>query len=294
MTVDDVDVAQVGFPDHVKKITQQRRGAEDRFDSDVPEHPHELAPGQPQTGGLRAARRRPRVALNPAIFIGPKLKIERAKGHILDLETAIKAFLNTNPYGLAREVDPQTGENVYRVLVKESVPITLSGIIGDAVHNLRSVLDYLACDLIRANGQSNAEHGGLPIRERSKRLKAGTVSKIKGVSAKAERLILRLKGCNGWNTPMFRLNMLDVFDKHNCIVPVAAATVQITAKVGVPGMFVGPEGTIRLLGPGPGGKPLMTDAGVPAQFRRVFPIENNIEIYRSPMGFNEEVQVAVG
>jgi hypothetical protein len=227
-------------------------------------------------------------------LVGPKLKIERAKCHIRELEAAYQAFSYPNPYNLIREVDPNTGENVYRIIVQKDIPIELSTVIGDIVHNLRAVLDYVACDLIRANGDADTTNRGLPIDKRAKRLKPGTVSKIQGVSPKAERLILRLKACDRWNVPMWCLHWLDILDKHNCIVPAAAAVIRIQAKVGVPGMFVGPDGNIRLLGPGPDGKPLLVDAGTPTQFRQIFPVKNNIEVYRSPAGFQEDVQVAVG
>jgi hypothetical protein len=137
----------------------------------------------------RQIRNRPTTNLDPNVFIGPKLKIKRAKGHIDDLEAAIKTFNDGKPYDLVHEVDTNTGENVYRVRVKERVPIDLSTIIGDAVHNLRTVLDYLVCDLIRAHGKIDANNGGLPIDKRAKRHKPGTVGKIKGVTPKAEHLI---------------------------------------------------------------------------------------------------------
>jgi hypothetical protein len=37
----------------------------------------------------------------------------------------------------------------------------------------------------------------------------------------------------------------------------------------------------------------MMDAGTPDQFRRVFPVEDNVEIHRSPAGFNEEIQGSI-
>ena len=224
-------------------------------------------------------------ASNPNLFIGPKLKIERAKRHIQDFEIAVQAFRDTNPYDLIRETDPQTGENVYRMLVKEGVPISLSGFLGDAVHNLRCALDYLICDLIRANGKQPDGNSGFPIKQRTERFKPGRVAKIDRISAKAERLVFRFKGHKSINDALWIIHWLDVIDKHNAIVPVAAANLRVTAKVGVPGMFLGPDGNIRLLGPGPGGVPMLMDAGVPDKFGLVFPLENNIEIYRSPSGF---------
>jgi hypothetical protein len=93
---------------------------------------------------------------------------------------------------------------------------------------------------------------------------------------------------------MWTLHWLDIFDKHNRIATTAAATTQITAMVGVPGMFVGPDGDFRLLGPGPGGRPLMSPAGTPSTFSRQLLMDDYTEVHRSPAGFNEDIQVAIG
>ena len=241
----------------------------------------------------KAHLQRTHLESSATVLAGPKLKIKRAKSHVQELETLAKAFRDSDPYDLIHEVDPKTSENVYRVRVKKDVPVDFSAPLGDAAHNLRCVLDYLVCDLVRA--ANNKPHGGsgFPIKREAKRFKPGNVPKIDGVSPKAERLLLRLKSRNAINQALWVLHMLDIIDKHNSIVTVAAATVPITTKVGVPGMFIGPDGNIRLLGPGPGGVPMMVDAGTPDQFRRVFPLQDNVEIHRSPAGFNEEVKAII-
>ena len=66
--------------------------------------------------------RNPPDGLDPNIFAGPKLKIDRAKCHIEELKTALQAFNQMKPYELTRETDPKTGENVYRVRIKEALP----------------------------------------------------------------------------------------------------------------------------------------------------------------------------
>jgi hypothetical protein len=239
---------------------------------------------------------KPKITLRgfkePSRFLGSKLKIGRAKSHIQNLQTAIEAFNASHPYQLTHEIDPNTGENVYRIRVDKDIPDNWSALIGDAVHNLRTVLDYLVCDLVRGDVDVDAWDKGFPIKERAKRFNSGAVSKIRGVGPKAERLILRLKACERWNMPMWCLHWLDIVDKHNAIVPTTSATVEVQAKVGVPGMFLGPDGNIRLLGSGPGGRPYLIDAGMPVQFQPIMPLKNNIEVYRSPGGFQEEVRIS--
>lgn len=237
--------------------------------------------------------RKPRRG-DPGKFVGPKLKVERAKKHIAELEAAIEAFHSTYPYRVTQNEDPQTGEFVVRVQVEKVVPDALSAVIGDAVHNLRCALDYVVCDLVRAHSDHDGQFRNFPVEKRPKRLKAGSIGKIAGVSAMAERTIIRLTNCNAWHSRMWALHWLDIFDKHNCIVAIAAATTKATAKVGVPGIFVGPDGALRLLSPGPDSIPLLMDAGTPEQFRITSLSEDNVEIYRASGGFEEEIQITFG
>src|SRR5688572_1441682 len=88
---------------------------------------------------------------------GAYIKIERAKEHVQDLETEITAFLGREPYRIVRQDDANTGEQTYRVLVSEDGPLRWGAIIGDVIHNLRTALDHLACQLVLANGGVNID-----------------------------------------------------------------------------------------------------------------------------------------
>ncbi|HTH29284.1 MAG TPA: hypothetical protein VL918_12550, partial [Sphingobium sp.] len=224
---------------------------------------------------------------------------ERAKWFISELRHFSFLFHEQNPFEIISEIDPRTGENVFRVLVKESVPPQVSAIVGDTVHNLRSALDYLIGELALDNGEAPSENFGFPISRRAHRhVQSRRAQKLKGISPRAERLILWLKANERVNAMLWKLNWLDLIDKHNSILLTAASTVQVSAKVGVPGLFVGPDQTLRIAGPGIDGIRLMVDAGTPAKFKRVFPLKDNDEVYRSPAGFVEEVSgtidIAIG
>lgn len=183
------------------------------------------------TGSVFSNKQRRKFQLNPDVLFETKLKIERAKRHIDEFEFVTKAYFDGNPYEIIHEIHPESGENVWRILVKEALPSVMSVIAGDAIHNLRTALDYLVCELIRANGREPHQNAGLTIKNRPENLKPGGIPKIQGISARAERYLLRLKGSNATNGALFVLSMLDVYDRHNTLVTVAGATVQITAKL---------------------------------------------------------------
>jgi hypothetical protein len=85
------------------------------------------------------------------------IKIERANHHIDDLKSKISVFLESNPYTISGYID-DTNRPTYRVSNVQPIPPSLLVITGDAVQNLRSALDYLACALWLR------DHPGIAIR----------------------------------------------------------------------------------------------------------------------------------
>lgn len=148
--------------------------------------------GQPvgnyhQADAMPEPRARMRAPLDPNKFQGPKLKIERAKHHIVDLENIASAFASRNVYEMTHEIEHNTGDNIFRIVIKEDIPIEVSAVVGDAVHNLRCALDHMVCDLARANNQTPHQNGGFPTNAQAKRLKIEQTAKLKGVSPSAEK-----------------------------------------------------------------------------------------------------------
>lgn len=91
------------------------------------------------------------------MFEGSRLKIKRAKKHISDLQYYVDSFIKKQPYRIVTEQDPETSNLRWVIRVRKQLPNDIPAIIGDAIHNLRSALDLLACDLVRINGGSIEE-----------------------------------------------------------------------------------------------------------------------------------------
>jgi len=250
-------------------------------------NPPEPVPPQPEPKPLRGV---PSPPSGNDPLLGPKLKLEWAKRHINELKRAIREFHESRPYELVHKNDPETGENVYRLRVHKCVPVEWSAILGDCVHNLRASLDQFVCALIIANGQKPERESGFPIATRKRKLQPFASEKIAGVSAKAERLIYALKPYKRGNLRLWKLHHLDVIDKYQGILPVGVAHAVTLVRRTTPGMFIGADGTLRL---GGGGRPMRTDWGIAPGAQVVRPLTDNVEIYRSPSGLQEEVQAAV-
>jgi len=127
-------------------------------------------------------------------------KIERSKQHTRDFEIALKAFRDTNPYGFRIDDDLQTGDKIHRIAIRSQTPDSLSLIVGDAVHNLRSALDHLVWQLVEANGQKPTDRTMFPISKDAATYKTAKIRKIQGISAAAENLIDTIKPYNGGTT----------------------------------------------------------------------------------------------
>ena len=79
---------------------------------------------------------------------GARVKIDRAKKHLADLNTAIHAFEREWPYTTTVEINDQTGYETHKFFLLSPIPNDWGGVVGDCVHNLRSALDLLASELI--------------------------------------------------------------------------------------------------------------------------------------------------
>ena len=153
---------------------------------------------------------------------GPLKKIERANEHIENLSIKVNSFLGLCGYKVRRdfEGDPPS----FVVTVEEvnfpPVPNQFSIIAGEVVYHLRSALDHVIFELIRANRREPSGENMWPVlsQERESILK----TKIKGVSTTAFKLIESHQpynlGTSYKEHPIWRLNKLHNWDKHNFLI----------------------------------------------------------------------------
>lgn len=99
----------------------------------------------------------------PPSLEGPKAKLARADEHLTALHGEVKRFLRTEPYRLRHDVDPQQGDDVWRLEIRESPPLRLSILAGDVIHDLRSSLDHLVWQLSLIVTPTPFERSEFPI-----------------------------------------------------------------------------------------------------------------------------------
>jgi hypothetical protein len=90
---------------------------------------------------------------------GSRAKIERAGDHLETLDSALTRFAKEGGFRIAGEPDLDTGEYVMRIYSERQPPVPppsrTSAILGDALNNLRSALDYVIWQLALAPSKKN-------------------------------------------------------------------------------------------------------------------------------------------
>jgi hypothetical protein len=104
----------------------------------------------------------------------------------------------------------------------------VSLLIGDAAHNLRTALDFLAYALARdANPGVDLGQIYFPISESFAKYQSGLRGKTKGIPQAAIDALSLIQPYGGGNDDLWGLHQLDIIDKHRLLV----TTVMITDKI---------------------------------------------------------------
>lgn len=158
----------------------------------------------------------------PPQFHGPRLKIERAKQHINDLQSRIRQFEAGDLYSLCVQTNPQTGNDVLEATVTQSVPDDFGLIIGDALHNLKAALDFAVNEVVFIRLGEFDDYTRFPVRDNRQKLEAAvTGGKISQASkAVASFIVDSVKSYEGGNEAMWALHRLNILDKHRLLLPV--------------------------------------------------------------------------
>jgi hypothetical protein len=149
-----------------------------------------------------------------------RVKIERAKKHINELDVAYNLFFASRPHEISSKSDPKTGDRVFYTARVDDVPLDFSAIVGDILQNLRSALDHLAYQLFRIGpgGTGDPRHIYFPIFDDAAKYKTGVIGKVKGMRQDAIDAIDTIKPYKGGDETLWRLHALNNLDKHRLLI----------------------------------------------------------------------------
>jgi hypothetical protein len=158
-------------------------------------------------------------ALDRLILV--RVKIERAKKHLLDLEAELRKFRNERLNVVGTKGDFKTGQSAHFHVDLPILPFDVMAAAGDIVHNLRSSLDHLAYQLvIVGSSKEPSRRIEFPIAKDSATYEAEKARKVDGMRELAIKHIDNLKPYKGGNQLLWRIHELDNIDKHRTLFTV--------------------------------------------------------------------------
>lgn len=155
-------------------------------------------------------------------YSGVLAKLERAKTHADEFAYLAASFLRRHPYRVLQKLDFEEEQFGFDVTLKEALPSTLPVALGDAVHNLRSTLDYLISANAHANGKTFRDTKFLIARD-SASFEARVHDSLRKAGPTVIEVCRALRPYPGGNNTLWELHELDLRDKHQLLLTAAAA-----------------------------------------------------------------------
>jgi hypothetical protein len=150
-------------------------------------------------------------------FRSPKLKLARAREHILDLNQRIDGFFEPGPWLVT--VEEKGKETHFHIKIREPLPEHFNGVAADVISNLRAVLDQSVCASVRALGNDDVSKTYFPFGPDLQNLEREIIRKTRDVAPEIVGLIRSFEPHKNGNPELWALNRLCTTDKHQITVP---------------------------------------------------------------------------
>lgn len=179
------------------------------------------------------------------MFESAKLKIERAKKHINDLNDICCAYVDSGFCEIWVERDSKNEDYLLKLAQTKEPPQDIPLIIGDAIHNLRSALDIAYCELIRdIAGIALRPKTQVKIVKTRKQLISGLIKGegiLKSKPAIAEVIADTLSPYVEGNEKslIHSIHDLNITDKHIILIPVFCPSKAVITNIKMGGLTIG-------------------------------------------------------
>ena len=163
-----------------------------------------------------------------ALFRDARLKIERAKKHIAELKTAIISLEESQTSALKQDEKAGIQELTHTSPKLNQSLLEFSLIVGDAVHNLHTALDFAWANIIEAKIPSaKSDSTKFPVRP-TREILEGCLHGIKVdviCPALLEIIVSKIQPYEGGqNGVIWTLHRLDISDKHLLLLELTPRT----------------------------------------------------------------------
>jgi hypothetical protein len=180
-------------------------------------------------------------------LMGPRIKLERANHHLIELETAEREFFDANPCRIIFDTDTKPGHKLAKIVMEARPPEIMHVLAGEIIYQLRSALDQTAVAFARLSkgptkpkkvyfptGQNFSEFRsacvsitriqkfcaktGAPYTESGK-----PVGKLLHLDGDFRKAILRTKPYDGGNEVLRAVFIMANIDKHMELIAIATS-----------------------------------------------------------------------
>jgi hypothetical protein len=146
--------------------------------------------------------------------------LSRAKHHLADLETQIKAFSEKKPWTPVVEKDGT--DDVLKVKFSERLSEDIPNIVFDCANNLRTVLDQAAFAIGRKHtGLDNPKSAKFPFGPTEDDMRNNLAGGCKDLPPEISGLFAAFKPYKGGNNALWAMNELCNVPKHKMLYPIS-------------------------------------------------------------------------
>lgn len=179
---------------------------------------------------------------NPCL-LGARAKISRAEHHLSDLNSRLRSLFASQPdrSGARHQYNPERQELIISLEKAAELGPQVSLIIGDCIHNARSALDHMVCQLAILNRASRdaITKTAFPVYLTEPEFNNFADRKVKpfitsDAFAEIKKLQPYYAGNAGVNDVLWCLSQLDIFDKHRLLIVVGQKFRPIAFSLQVP------------------------------------------------------------
>lgn len=167
-------------------------------------------------------------------------KLIRAEEHISALDDEVRVYLKSDPYKFIIENRGNKCVVVMNILREPSIGLSI--LLGDCLHNLRSSLDYLACEAVLLNHGTLTNKTCFPISDDPTKYAKLSHAGINGMSDQAKTLIEGMQPYHAGDAadrhPLWILYTLSNIDKHRNIHLTAGKMDLVTVRMRINGTMV--------------------------------------------------------
>jgi hypothetical protein len=148
-----------------------------------------------------------------------QVKIDRAEAHLRDAGVIARRVEQACRDAVTAERDEHRFQYHFRIGNVPRIPSEFSAIIGDAIHNTRTVLDHLAWETVKALGKDPVAGSGggtfFPIWYESRKTLPDIVPGVPDELRRVLDSVQPYKGGEPADHPLTVLHKLDISDKHH-------------------------------------------------------------------------------